>query len=106
MQAGKLRHKIVIQQASEGLPPTGAAVWSDFLTLKAGVEPLQGREYWEAKQLQNEVTTRFRIYYRPGIISKMRVLYAGKYYDIVSVTDPEEMHRELELLCIETSEGR
>ena len=69
------------------------------------MEPLQGREYWEGKQLQNEVTTRFCIYYRPGIVSKMRVLFNGKYYDILSVFDPEEKHRELELMCVETSEG-
>lgn len=108
MRAGRLRHKIVIQQVSEERSASGSVIqtWSDSLRLKAAVEPLQGREYWEGKQLQNEVTTRFRIYYRSGITSKMRVLFNGKYYDILSVLDPEERHREIELMCVETSERR
>jgi SPP1 family predicted phage head-tail adaptor len=44
--------------------------------------PLRGREFFQAAQVQGEITTRFRIRYRPGLDETMRVVWNGGYYEI------------------------
>jgi SPP1 family predicted phage head-tail adaptor len=107
MQAGKLRHKVTIEQLLVGSPqdtPEGApdAAWTIILPdIWAAVEPLQGRELFAAQEHHSEVTTRIRIRYRPGITAAMRVAFDGRLYNIRSIIDREERHRELQLLCTE-----
>lgn len=48
----------------------------------AQVIPLRGRDFFAAAQMQDEVTTRFRIRYRAGIDSTMRIVWKDNYYDI------------------------
>ena len=103
--AGRLRHKVTIQQLSTGSPQqdgTGAPdqQWAALFTdIWAAVEPLQGRELFAAQEFHSEVTTRIRILYRSGITHLMRVVHGSDYYDIRAVIDPDKMHRELHLLC-------
>jgi SPP1 family predicted phage head-tail adaptor len=37
--------------------------------------------------------------YIPGIKAGMRIVYNSSYYDISSVIDPEEQHRELHIMA-------
>lgn len=105
MNAGRLRHKIDIEQLVAGSPNQNeygepSEVWTVFLNdIWAAVEPLQGRELFAAQEHHAEVTTRIRIRYRDGVTAKMRVVFEGAYYDIKAVIDPERRHRELHLLC-------
>lgn len=107
MRSGDLNKRIVIQQRTVGSPARDDfgqpnTVWEDFLTIWAAVEPLTGRELWAQQQIQNEITTRFRIRYAADIVSDMRISYANKYYVIKSIIDPMEEHVELQLM---TGEG-
>ena len=101
--ASKLRHRITFQERATGQDEFGQPIdtWQDICTVWAAVEPLSGREFWAAQQVQAEVTTRIRIRYRQGIRPEMRVLYDGRTYDIQTVIDPEERHVELQLMCRE-----
>ena len=101
--AGKLRHSITIQVSTVTQDDYGASVesWDTFATVRASVEPLQGREYFAAQQVQAEVTTRFRIRYLAGVKPSMRVLFEGRTFDVQAVLDPNEMHRELHLMAVE-----
>ena len=103
MQAGRLRHQIIIQQQSSTQDTHGQLVetWSTFATVRASVEPLRGREYFGAEQEQAEVSTRIRIRYIAGVLPKMRVLFGSKLYDIVSVINAEERNFHMELMCNE-----
>lgn len=103
MRAGKLRHKIKIQQAVETQGATGEmpVVWSDFAEVYSSVEPLRGREFWAAKEQQAQVSTRIRIRYLAGVTPKMQVLFGTKSYLIESVIDPEERHIQMDLICQE-----
>jgi SPP1 family predicted phage head-tail adaptor len=67
MQAGKLRHRITLQEpVKEQNPTTGAVIntWRDVATLWAEVAPLSAREFIAAQASQGEVTTRITIRYR------------------------------------------
>jgi SPP1 family predicted phage head-tail adaptor len=101
MRAGKLTERITIQSLTLGQDTFGdpTKTWTDFETVWASVEPLQGREYYAAQQMQSEVTTRFRIRYLEGLDTTMSIMYAGERYNIISIIDPNERHRELHLMA-------
>lgn len=103
MQAGKLRHRVTIQQLVGTRDVDGAVVptWQNVKTVWGAVEPLRGREFVEAAQLQEEITTRVRIRYRSGIVPAMRVLWGGFIYDIRAVVHVETRFREMHLMCVE-----
>ena len=103
MRAGKLRRRLIIQQAIESQGPTGemSVVWSTFATVYGSVEPIRGREFWAAKEIQTEVTTRIRIRYLEGVNPKMQIVDGAKLYWINTVIDPEMRHIELQLMCWE-----
>jgi SPP1 family predicted phage head-tail adaptor len=105
MQAGRLRHKVDIEQLVTGSPdqtPEGEpdASWSVLYNdIWAAVEPLSGRELFAAQEHHSEVTTRIRVRYRSDITAKMRAVFNGENYNILAVIDPEMRHRELHLMC-------
>lgn len=107
LASGKLRHSIVIQALIEDQDEYGEATqaWETFASVRASVEPLQGREYFASQQVQAEVTTRFRIRYLAGLKPTMRVVFEGRNYDIQAILDPNELHRELHLMCVERVNG-
>jgi len=101
MRAGELRHRVIIQQKyvtqdAEGITTES---WADIATVWAAIEPLRGREFFDAAAVNAEVTTRIRIRYRSGIVPAMRVVYGSQVYEIESVIDVGGRRRELELLC-------
>ena len=105
MQAGQLRHKLDIEkelatQDNYGQP---TQEWVAFLSgIWAAIEPLSGREYYAAQQAIAEISHMVRIRYKAGIKPKMRVkLGDARYFNIVSVIDIKEAHRELHLMCTE-----
>lgn len=106
MHAGKLRQSVTIQsrtnddQDSVGQPQDP---WRGVVTVRAAIEPLNGREYFSAQQVVSDVTTRITIRYRPGITTANRVVaHFGNddvNYDILDVIDTEMQHREIQLMC-------
>jgi len=103
VRAGELRHRVTIQQKSVVRDTYGEedVTWTDVATVWGSVEPLQGREFIEAKQTQAEITTRIRIRYRSGISPEMRAVWDGHTYDLEAVIDVGGRKRELHLMCTE-----
>lgn len=118
MQLGNFRQRIMIQENQyqrdeanlQVRDSYGAPVdnWVDVRTCWASMEPLSGREYFAAAQVQAEQVTRFRIRYPrlqiwPGMRIKYRdlVLDADRYFNIQAVIDQNEMHVELVLMTTE-----
>jgi len=103
MRGGKLRHQIVIQQTTESRNAVGEVddTWSTFATVRASVEPLQGRESFVLSQSLAEMTIRFRIRYLDGVTPKMRISYDSRLFDIESVVHVNERGREMHLLSRE-----
>lgn len=99
----QLRHKITLQTATETRDTDGSIIntWADTATVRAAVEPLVGREYWAAQQVNAERTVKFHIWYRSGVTPKMRVSYDSRTFDIKSVINVNERNRELVLMCEE-----
>ncbi|WP_314185592.1 phage head closure protein [Aggregatibacter kilianii] len=80
---------------------TSKPIWKNVATVRASVEPLQGREYFSGPFQIGENIVRIRIRYLEGITRKMRIRYGNRLFDIYSVIDSMESHRELQLMCKE-----
>ncbi|WP_256846916.1 phage head closure protein [Paenibacillus sp. Pae108] len=100
---GKLRHKITIKHLQSVDDGAGGSVetWMTYASPFASVEPLSGRELFQAQQLQSEVTHKIRMRYRPGITPDMRVYFGTRVFLINSAINWQERNRELTLMCVE-----
>ena len=103
IKIGDLRQRVTIESAVVSSDGYGGRPksWVPVATVWAKVEPLRGREYFEAHQIKTEVTHRVIIRYRPDVTPQMRIKVGSRYLMIESVIDIEERHRFLELICRE-----
>lgn len=109
MKPGQFDQSVVLQRRIEERTARGESVitYMDANTIWARVEPLAGRELYQAQQTQAEITTRIRIHWRRGVTERMRVKHCTSYlapqtfdvYDVLSVIDWNAAHQELHLMC-------
>lgn len=108
MRTGKLRKRVTIEQRGAGQSTAGQpnAGWTTFFTAWASIEPLSGREMLVAEAAQSELTHRVTLRYRAAapVTAKMRVNYAGRFFNIRAVRDSEETHRVWILDCTESAD--
>lgn len=77
MRAGRMRHKVILQQpaisreSSYGDP---SETWTTVTSAWAEVEPLSGSELFRARQVQSDVTHRVSMRHRHGVAARMRFL--------------------------------
>lgn len=103
MNFSKLRHRITLQERVASKDSFGAEMetWKDISTVWAMVEPLSGREYFAAQQVNAEVTTKVTIRYIKSIKPEMRVVFEDRVFDILSVICVDERKVEMQLMCKE-----
>lgn len=104
MRAGRLRHPVNIERPDpENRTATGAAEpsWSLVAQTYAAIEPIKGREYFEAGRVNEETTHLIVLRYLPGLTSDMRVNWNGRLFDLQAVINKDERNRELECTAIE-----
>lgn len=103
MNPGSLKHKITIQQevfTDDVTTKERTPSWQDVCSIRAAVKPISGREYFQAHETHSEITIKFIIRYRVDITEGMRVIYNNNAYYIQGPPiDPDEAHRELQLMC-------
>lgn len=103
MRAGKLRHKIAIQQITVTQDANGdtTKTWATVKSPWADVMPVSGREYFNAKQHTSEISHTVTIRHDSSITPKMRVFYDSRYFDIEAVINEGERDRQTTLMCRE-----
>lgn len=108
LSAGRLRHKIKIQEPRQQQDPnTGAirTVWVDFATdVAAEIAPLSVREFIASSQMQSQITARITIRYRAGLTAQMRILQpsTGKIYNPAGwLADPDSGREYVTAPCSE-----
>ena len=107
MQAGKLRHHLEVQAATETRDAHGG-VTRDWRTVDmrwAAVEPLTGRELFEAQQVQGRATVRVRMRPYGDLTPSHRLKFGDRVLNIDSIQNIDERDREMEVLCVEAIEG-
>lgn len=87
LAAGRLRHKVTIQEPRQQQDPTTGVirtVWVDFATdVAAEIAPLSVREFIASSQMQSQITARITIRYRAGLTAQMRIIQpsTGRIYN-------------------------
>lgn len=99
---GALRHRVAFQKGVQIRNPRMEAQfdWQDLKTVWAGVLPESGREFYRAKQENQEISGLLRIRFYPGLIEVMknhpvRALFRGRTLEVLWVRDLEERRVEM-----------
>jgi len=111
-QSGELRHAGNIEQLvnttdAHGVPGTGYVLWA--ANVRFAIDDWKPYETMQAMAVGNELNTRVRIRYRPGVNTAMRLVLLEnpgipdsvfEYYDIVGIVRDITMRNELQLTCV------
>lgn len=98
MDPGKLNHRITFQIQNLD---SEEEEWNDIVTTWASINPISGREYYQAETINSDLTHKVRLRYRKGITPDMRILYKDRIFNIVSVINEYEKNTMLQLMCRE-----
>ena len=108
MQAGVMRKRVTLQSRATTQDAAGqqATTWADVATFWAQVEALSGREVLAAQAIQSQVSHRISLRYSPEFasptaVSAMRLLYAGRIFNIATCMNVDERNRTIELMASE-----
>lgn len=103
MRTGLMRRKVTIRTMTR--TPDGMGGYTetptDITGIDARIDPLEGREQVEAMQTGMQRPHRIVIRYREAMTGAKTLVYGTRTFDIKSVVDPEERHRELHILAEE-----
>ena len=101
--AGSYRQVITFQKQSVTKNEYGEKIptWDDFITVKAGIYPISGKDYISAVEVNSEVTTKINLRYVPGITADMRIKFGTRTFTIIAVMNFQEMNKELQIMCKE-----
>ena len=103
MKAGKLRHRVTLQKNIGQKNEIGEVIahWQDYATVAAEVKPLSGRAFFDAQQVNKEITVQIRIRYLAGVLSEHRLVFNSQVLEVVFAQNVEERNREWLLMCKE-----
>ena len=103
MNAGILRDRVTVQQATENRNSLGESIlsYSTFAEVSASVQGVSAREFLLAGQQQVEVSHRVKMRYLTGLTPQMRLLWRGRTLEIISILEHENRSVH-ELICQET----
>ena len=105
---GELNQRVTIQRANVVVNSYGEEIttWVTLATTWAAVRNVPQREPFAADQFVSVVTTAFTLRFRSDVTAKMRVVNAGKIYEIDSVADPDGARRFVECQCTLLERGK
>lgn len=103
MRIGDLRHRAILQkkEIAQDVLMQQSEIWINIATVWSAIEPVSGREYFAAKQINDELSAKITIRYRNYVTPDMRVVYDTRVFEILSIIDPGERHEALVLICRE-----
>jgi len=75
------------------------------LTCWARIEPLRGKEYYEAQKNKTENGYKITTRYHKNINDSMLIEYQSRTFEIQNIVDPYMNHSKLEFYCVEKGRG-
>lgn len=102
-----MRRKITIRTdgiaVPDGMGGSTPGTPIDVENVPARVRPLEGRELIQAMQTGMDRPHEFTLRYREGMTGAKTIIYDDRQFDIRSVVDTEEKHRELVIMADEVN---
>lgn len=105
MRIGDLKHRVTLQYPAKVPDGMGGSTvtWTDAATVWAAIWPVSASETIQVNQASMTITHRIRIRYRSVLKASWRISWANRYFNIVSIIDPNMAHRWLDILCKEAA---
>jgi len=108
MRAGTLRHKIRFDSRTESQGSDGqiTITWSEYATVRASIEPLTGREFFEARTINELFTVRIRLRYLSGLDTDKRIVdtVTGDIYNIQAIANQDRRNKEMEIIATQLND--
>lgn len=105
MIIGDLKKRVTLQsptRTADGM--SGFTVsWKDEGSVWAAIWPLSASEQVQGMQSAMTISGRVRIWYRADLKASWRLKYKNRYFNIVSIVNPNEAGVYLDLLVKEAS---
>jgi SPP1 family predicted phage head-tail adaptor len=103
VNAGFLRHRCWIKQPTHTQDGYGGitTTWGTVTVCWGAYEPIRGHEWMESSLQNSQVSGKFRMHYFAGITPDMQLYFGTRTFQIVSVINPSERRKELELMLKE-----
>lgn len=103
MRVGQFRHRVTIQRNEQKRSARGE-VLDNWITLAknvpAEVMPLVGREFYQAQQVNTELTHMVKVRYRNELKSQDRIQFRGQTYEVAAPpSNPGYRDSHIELTC-------
>lgn len=101
---GELRHRITFQKLDkDARNDYGEPIekWDNVVSVRAGIYPISGREFYAAETVNSEVTHKINIRYSKDLNPNMRIKFSGRFFSIISIISFQEKNIILQLLCKE-----
>ena len=100
---GKLRHKIYLLKPVVTKDEVGQEIENLELqkTVWASIEPLSGKEFFSAKQVNSEVNSKITIRYIESLLPHWGVQFGHRVFNIEAIINFKEKNKYLQLLCSE-----
>ena len=107
MRAGRLRHRVLIEENNPttdnygGKTDNWQRVVDPYGEVWAAVEPLSARELIQAQQVNAEATIRGLMRYWDGLTTQHRLRHNGRVLEILSIVNRDDRNIQIELMCKE-----
>jgi SPP1 family predicted phage head-tail adaptor len=100
LKTAEFNRRITVQKINGYTKVNGDKIpnWVDVFSAWVKVEVNSGREFWTSRKENAEWNGLFKIRYskdRSVIDTNMQLVYGTRTFNITSVIDPEEAHREI-----------
>lgn len=104
----KLRHRLTLQEEVRSLDGAGgyssswqniADLWAEITSISS--KSIYGKEKLFAGKLQSEISHKVLIRYRSPVSTDMRLVFAGRIFNIRAIMNIDEHNEILELLVEE-----
>ena len=105
MGIGDLKKRVTLQYQTKVADGMGGFTvsWVDAATVWSAIWPVSASETIQAAMTTMTITHRIRIRYRAGLRASWRVSWGGKYFNIVSIINPNMSNRWLDILVKEAA---
>lgn len=103
MRAGKLRHRLTIETATESQDDFGEMVktFASAATVWGSVQPLAGNEVLAGDKISAEVTHIIRIRNNDNAAPEARITFGSRVFEITAVLNRDERNIAMQLACTE-----
>jgi len=103
MRSGDLNKYITIQHPTKASDGMGGftETFTDADSVFAAIWPISATELVRSMQQTMEITHRIRIRYRSAFRPDWRIKFGNRYFNIVSIINPNEKNELLDLMCRE-----